>query len=103
VVICVSMRSFAECVLLLQMAHAEEVKDLGKLDSTLPVATEVEVVPPSDAGEGPSTAPATTAPTGAGEDFAPAPGQMGGDASKVMVETAAKDHAAAAGPSQVAE
>jgi hypothetical protein len=47
------MRSFAECVLLLQMAHAEEVEDLGKLDSTLPVALEVEVAPPSDAGEGP--------------------------------------------------
>jgi hypothetical protein len=33
---CVSMRSFAECVLLLQMAHAEEVEDLGDLDSMLP-------------------------------------------------------------------
>jgi hypothetical protein len=103
VVICVSMCSFAECVLLLQMAHAEEVEDLGKLDSTLPVASMVEVAPPSDAGEGPSTAPATTAPTGAGEDLALAPGQTGGNASKAMVETAAKDPTAAAGPSQVAE
>jgi hypothetical protein len=56
------------------MAHAEEVKDLGKLYITLPVASRVEVAPPSDAGEGPSTAPATTALTGAGEDLAPAPG-----------------------------
>jgi hypothetical protein len=53
VVICVSMRSFAECVLLLQMAHAEEAEDLGKLDNTLPMASGVEVAPPSDAGEGP--------------------------------------------------
>jgi hypothetical protein len=102
VVICVSMRSFAECVLLLQMAHAKEVEDLGKLDNTLPVALGVEVAPPSDAGEGPSIAPATTAPTGAGEDLAPAPGQTGGDASKAMVETTAEDPAAASGPSQVA-
>jgi hypothetical protein len=61
-------------VLLLQMAHAEEVEDLGKLDNTLPVASRVEVAPPSDAGEGPSTVPVTIAPTGAGEDLAPAPG-----------------------------
>ena len=69
------------------MAHAEEVEDLGKLDSTLPVASGVEVAPPSDAGE----------------DLAPAPGQKGGDASKAMVETAAEDPTTAAGPSQVAE
>jgi hypothetical protein len=97
------MRSFAECVLLLQMAHVEEVEDLGKLDSKLPVAPGVEVAPPSDAGEGPSTAPATTMLTGAGENLAPAPGQMGGDASKAMVETTVEDPRAAAGPSQVAE
>jgi hypothetical protein len=97
------MRSFAECVLLLQMEHAEEVENLGKLDNTLPVALGVEVAPPSDAGEGPSTAPATTAPTGAGEDLVQAPGQTGGDASKAMVETAAEDPTAAVGPSQVAE
>jgi hypothetical protein len=103
VVICVSMRSFVECVLLLQMAHAEEVEDLGKLDSTVSVASGVEVAPPSDAGEGPSTAPATTAPTRAREDLARAPGQTGGDASKAMVETAIEDPAAAAGPLQVAE
>jgi hypothetical protein len=48
-------------------------------------------------------APATTAPTGAGEDLAPVPGQTGGDALKAMVEKAAEDPTAAAGPSQVAE
>jgi hypothetical protein len=93
------MRSFVECVPLLQVAHAEEVEDLGDLDSTLPAASVVEVAPPSDASEGPSTALATTTPTGAGEDLAPAPGKTGGDASKAMVETAIEDPAAAAGPS----
>jgi hypothetical protein len=90
-------------VLLLQMAHDDEVEDLGDLDSTLPDSTlpeasGVELAPPSDAGKGPSSTPA---PTGAGEDPAPAP--MGEDASKTVVEPAAKDRAAAAGPSQVAE
>ena len=85
-------------VLLLQMAHDEEVEDLGDLDSMLPEASGVELAPPSDAGKGPSSTPA---PTGAGEDPAPAP--MGEDASKAVVEPAAKDPAVAAGPSQVAE
>jgi hypothetical protein len=52
-------------VMLLQMAHAEDVEDLGGLDGALPEATEVDPVPPSDAGEGPSVTPA---PTAAGED-----------------------------------
>jgi hypothetical protein len=57
-------------VLLLQMAHDEEVEDLGNLDSalldnTLPDASGVELAPPSDAGKGPSVTPA---PIGAGED-----------------------------------
>jgi hypothetical protein len=103
VVIYVSMRSFAECVLLLQMAHAEEVKDLSNLDNMLLVASGVEAVPPPDAGEGPSTAPVTTASIGGGEDLAATPGQTGGDASKAMMETTAEDPAAAAGPSQVVE
>ena len=97
------MCGFAECVLLLQMAHVEEVEDLGNLDSTLPGTSGVEVAPPSDAGEGPSMAPALTAPTGAGEDPTLAPGQAGGDASKEMDEPAAEDPAVAGGPSQVAE
>jgi hypothetical protein len=44
-------------VLLLQMAHDEEVKDLGDLDSTLPEASGLELAPPSDAGKGPSATP----------------------------------------------
>ena len=52
-------------MLLLQMAHAEDVEDLGGLDGALPEATEVDPVPPSVAGEGPSVTPA---PTVAGED-----------------------------------
>ena len=49
-------------VLLLQMAHDEEVEDLGDLDNTLPEASRVELAPPSDGGEGPSV---TLVPTGA--------------------------------------
>jgi hypothetical protein len=94
------MRGFAECVLLLQMAHAEEVENLGDLDSTLLEASGVELAPPSDAGEGSSTAPA---PTRASEDPAPAPTLTGGDASKALGEPAAEDPAATARPSQVAE
>jgi hypothetical protein len=94
-------------VLLLQMAHDEEVEDLGDLDSTLPDSTlpeasGVELAPPPDAGKGPS---ATPAPTGGGEDPAPAPAPSGGgeDVSKPVVEPAAEDPTAAVGPSQVAE
>jgi hypothetical protein len=90
-------------VLLLQMAHAEEVEDLGGLDSALPVTSGVEVPPPSDAGEGTSTVPASTVPTGASEDPAPSPTPTDEDVSKAVVEPAAEDPAAVAGPSQVAE
>jgi hypothetical protein len=87
------------------MAHDEEVEDLGDLDSTLPdislpEASGVELAPPSDAGKGPSLTPAST---GDGEDPVPAPAPMGEDASKAVVEPAAEDPAAVAGPSQVAE
>jgi hypothetical protein len=88
-------------VLLLQMAHVE---DLVGLDGVLPEAAEVDPVPPSDAGEGPSVTPA---PAAAGEDPAPAPAPTGEDALKVVAEPAAEpaaeDPTAAAGPSQVAE
>jgi hypothetical protein len=87
-------------VLFLQIAHDEEVEDLGDLDSTLPEASGVELAPPSDAGKGPSVTPA---PTGAGEDPAPAPALTGEDASKAVGEPAAEDPATAARPSQVAE
>jgi hypothetical protein len=72
-------------VLLLQMAHAEDVEDLVGLDDALPEAAEVDPVPPSDAGEGPS---ATPAPAAAGEDPAPAPAPTGEDALKVVAESA---------------
>jgi hypothetical protein len=87
-------------VLLLQMAHAEEVEDLGELDGTLPEASGVELASPSDAGKGPSSTPA---PTGDGEDPTPAPAPTGEVAPKAMVEPAAEDPAALVGPSQVAE
>jgi hypothetical protein len=91
-------------VLLLQMAHVEDVEDLGGLDGALPEPAEVDPVPPSDVGEGPS---ATPTPIAAGEDPTPAPAPTGEDTSKVVVEPvaepAAEDPTAVAGPSQVAE
>ena len=83
-------------VLLLQMAHAEDVEDLGGLDSALPEAAEVDPVPPSVAGEGPSTTPT---PTTAGEDPAPAPAPTCEDASKAVAELGTEDPATAAEPS----
>jgi hypothetical protein len=82
------------------MAHAEDVEDLVGLDGALPEAAEVDPVPPSDAGEGPS---ATPAPAAASEDPAPAPAPTGEDTLKVVAEPAAEDPTATAGPSQVAE
>jgi hypothetical protein len=87
-------------VLLLQMAHAEDIEDLGGLDGALPEAAEVNPVPPSDAGEGTS---ATPAPTAAGEGPALAPTPTGEDALRVVAEPAAEDPTATAGPSQVAK
>jgi hypothetical protein len=87
-------------VLLLQMAHAEGVEDLGGLDGALPKAVVVDLAPPSDVDEGPSSTPA---PTGAGEDSTLASAPTCEDASKAVVEPAAEDPAAAAEPSQVAE
>jgi hypothetical protein len=85
-------------VLLLQMAHAEGVEDLGGLDGALPEAVEVDLALPSDAGEGPSSTPA---PTAADEDPAPAPAPTCEDASKAVAEPATEDPAAAAEPLQV--
>jgi hypothetical protein len=81
------------------MAHAEGVKDLGDLDSALPVTSGLKVAPPSDASEGPSAVPAPTVPTGASED----PSPTGKDALKAVTEPDAEDPTALAGPSQVAE
>jgi hypothetical protein len=91
-------------VLLLQMAHVEDVEDLVGLDGALPEATEVNPVPSSDACEGTS---ATPAPTAASEGPAPAPAPTGEGDLKVVAEPAAEpateDPTVAAGPSQVAE
>jgi hypothetical protein len=92
-------------VLLLQMAHAEGVEDLGDLDgtlpdSTLPEASGVDLAPPSDAGEGPSATPVSIV---AGKDPMPTPVLTGEDTSKAMGGPAAEDPATTAGPSQVAE
>jgi hypothetical protein len=91
-------------VLLLQMAHAEDVEDLVGLDGALPEAAEVDPVPPSDAGEGPSATPTLAA---SGEDPAPAPAPTSEGALKVAAEPtaepAAEDPTNAAGSSQVAE
>jgi hypothetical protein len=91
-------------VLLLQMAHAEDVEDLVGLNGALPEATEVNPVPSSDAGEGTS---ATPAPTATGEGPAPAPAPTSEGDLKVVAEPAAEpateDPTAAARPSQVAE
>ena len=87
-------------VLLLQMAHAEDVEDLGGLVGAPPEAAEVNPVLPSDAGEGPSSVPA---PTMAGEDPLSAPAPTVEDALKVVAEPAVEDPTSAAGPSQVAK
>jgi hypothetical protein len=50
---------------LLQIARAEDVEDLGGLNSAPPEAVEGRPVLPLDAGEGPSDVPV---PAAAGED-----------------------------------
>jgi hypothetical protein len=86
-------------VLLLQMARAEDVEDLGSLDDVPPEAAEAEPVPPPAAGEDPS---APLAPTAAGEDPAPAPAPTCEDASETVTGLAAEDSTTLAGSSQVA-
>jgi hypothetical protein len=101
VVVCMGMCGFCWVnVLLLQMARAEDVEDLGGLAGTPPEAAEVNPVLPSDAGEGPS---AVRVPTVADEDPVSAPAPTSEDAVRVAAELAAEDPTAAAGPSQVAE
>jgi hypothetical protein len=82
-------------VLLLQMAHAKGVEDLGGVDGALPEAVEVDLAPSSDAGEGPSSTPAPTVPTRASED----PTLTGKDALKAVAEPAAEDPMTLVGPS----
>jgi hypothetical protein len=87
-------------VLLLSMAHAEDIEDLVGLDGALPEAVAVDPVPPLDPGQGTSMIPAFAA---VGEDPALAPAPTGEAAPKVVAEPAAEDPTDVVGPSQVAE
>jgi hypothetical protein len=87
-------------VLLLQMARAEDVEDLGGLAGASPEAAEVNPVLPLDASEGPLAMPV---PTVAGKDPVSAPASTSEDAVRVAAEPAAEDPMASDGPSQVAE
>jgi hypothetical protein len=94
-------------VLLLQMAHAEDVKDLGDLNGAWPeaevnpVLPEAEVDPAlrSEAVEGSSAGPVSTV-SGEGSLLAPVP--TAEDPPKAVAQPAAEDPMAAVGPSQVA-
>ncbi|KAL5667371.1 hypothetical protein ACJX0J_019592, partial [Zea mays] len=87
------------------MAHDEEVKDLGDLESTQPESlgakegTRGQLAPPFDVGEGPVMTPALTC---AGEDPVSAAAPTGEDTSVVAGEPTAEDPSASADPSQVA-
>jgi hypothetical protein len=83
---------------LLQMARAEDVEDFGDLNGTWAEA-EVDPALPSEAGEGTSAAPVSTA---SGEGSLPAPASMVEDPPKAMEELVVEYPMAAAGPSQVA-
>jgi hypothetical protein len=94
------------CVLL-QMARAEDVEDFGDLNGAWPEAevnpvlpeAEVNPVLPSEAGEGSSAAPVSTA---SGEGSLPASAPTVEDPPKAVEELAVEDPMAVAGPSQVA-
>ena len=86
-------------VLLLQMARAKDVEDLGDLVGA-PLKAEVNPVLLSSAGEGSSAA---LMPTVADEGSLPAPAPMVEDPPKVVAEPAVEDPVAVVGPSQVAE
>jgi hypothetical protein len=92
-------------MLFLEIAHDEEVEDLGDLKSMLPKSSGAkegiggQLAPPSDTGEGPVMTPA---PTYAGEDPVPAAAPTGEDTSVVAGEPTTEDPIATAGPSQVA-
>jgi hypothetical protein len=89
------------------MARAKDVEELGDLNGARPEAevnpvlpkAEVDPALPLEAGEGSSAAPV---PTVSGEGSLPAPAPMAEDPPKAVVELAAEDPMAAAGPSQVA-
>ena len=94
-------------VLLLQMARAEDVEDLGDLNGAWPEAevnpvlpeAEVDPTPPPETGEGSLATPASTV---SGGGSSPAPALVAEDPPKAAMELAAEDAMAAAGSSQVA-
>jgi hypothetical protein len=94
-------------VLLLQMAHAEDVEDLGDLNGAWSEAEVNPVLPEAEVDsalrtetvEGSSAKPVSTA---SGEGSLPAPAPTAEDPPKAVAELAAKDPMAAAEPSQVA-
>jgi hypothetical protein len=94
-------------VMLLQMARAKDVEDLGDLNGVRPeaevnpVLPEAEVDPArrSETVEGSSARPVSTV-SGEGSLLTPAP--TAEHPPKVVAEPAAEDPMAAAGPSQVA-
>jgi hypothetical protein len=95
-----------QCVLL-QMARAEEVEDIGRLNNALPEAeanpvvaeAEVDPAPLPETGEGSHAAPASTV-SGGGSPAATVP--VAEDLPKAATEPASEDPVAAAGSSQVA-
>jgi hypothetical protein len=87
-------------VLLLQMANAEEVEDLGGLNSAPPEAAEGGPVLPSDASEGPLDVPV---PAAAGEDPVSTPVPTVEGAQEVVAEPAVEGPTAADAPAQVAK
>jgi hypothetical protein len=85
-------------VLLLQMARAEDVEDLGDLNGARPEA-EVNPVLRSEAVEGSSAGPVSTV---SGEGSLPALAPTVEDPPKAVAELVAEDPMATAGLSQVA-
>ena len=94
-------------VLLLQMARAEDVEDLGDLNGARPEAEVNPVLPEAEvdpalcleADEGSFAAPVSTM---SGEGSLPSPAPMAEDPPKAVAELAAEDPMAAPGPAQVA-
>jgi hypothetical protein len=90
-------------VLLLQMARAEDVEDLGDLNGARPEAKVNSVLPEAEvnpeAVEGSSAGPM---PIVSGEGSLPAPAPTVEGPRKAVAELAAEDPKAVAGPSQVA-
>jgi hypothetical protein len=89
------------------MARAEDVEDLGPLNSAQPEAevnpmvaeVEVDPAPPLETGEGSLAAPVSTV---SGGGSSPSTVPMAEDPPKAATELAAEDPMATAGSSQVA-